>query len=209
MLSMSTSRENRRSSHSRLLWTAGKHLPRTAATASALCWVILAGASDAQAEIKFSDTGRQIRFGVLQHDLDGYGGTEDGTDIVLEYRGAPLPGAFWAIVLSPRPHLGMNVNTSGHTSSLYAGFTWLVDFGSAFYGSIDFGGAIHNGKLNETSSERAALGSRVLFHEAAEIGVRLGRDWRAGVRLDHMSNANLASHNEGITNLGIVFSRQF
>lgn len=200
-----------RSNQARSRRSAGSYLSLLdgAAIAFGLWLAILAAAPDAQADVSLSDSGRQVRFGILHHDLDGYGGTEDGADVVFEYRGAPLPGAFWATVLSPRLHVGTNINSSGQTSSLYAGFTWLVDFGSPYYGSADFGGAIHNGKLDKVSIDRAALGSRILFHEAVEIGVRLGRVWRVGVRLDHMSNAELASQNEGITNLGIVFSKQF
>jgi lipid A 3-O-deacylase len=168
-----------------------------------------ATAPGARAEVHLSDAGRQIRFGVLQHDLGGHGGREDGTDVALEYRGMPLTGRVWRAVFSPRPHVGANINPSGETSSLYAGLTWLIDIGSYFYASADFGGAVHNGKLKATDPERAALGSRVLFHEAAEVGVRLAQVWRIGVRIDHMSNADLATPNDGITNVGILFSRQF
>jgi lipid A 3-O-deacylase len=166
-------------------------------------------APGARADMHLSDASRQMRFGVLEHDLNGHGGKEDGTDVTLEYRGLPLTGRVWRAVFSPRPHIGANINTSGQTSSFYSGLTWLVDIGSFFYASAGFGGAVHNGKLDTADPERASLGSRLLFHEEVELGLRLGKVWRAGVRVDHMSNANLASRNDGITNIGIVFSRQF
>ncbi len=162
----------------------------------------------AQAEFGLSDAGRQIRIGVLHHDLNGYGGSEDSKDVTVELRCAPLSGAVWQTLLSPRPHIGANINNSGDTSSLYADFTWMVDFGRNFYASADFGGAVHNGKLETNEPNRAALGSRLLFREALELGVRLGDDWRIGIRIDHISNGDLAAENDGITNLGVVLSRQ-
>lgn len=164
---------------------------------------------DAQADIGVSDAGSQIRFGVLVHDMGRHFGKEDGTDVTLEYRGAPLNGFFWQAIFSPRPHIGANVDITGKTSSVYAGLTWLVDIGSYLYASADFGGAVHNGRLEAGTPGRAALGSRILFHEAAEFGVRLGPVWRIGLRADHMSNGDLATPNDGITNIGLMISREF
>jgi lipid A 3-O-deacylase len=183
-----------------------------ALTASLVLAAVLAfGAAvpAARADVHLSNAGRQLRFGVLLHDMGRHFGKEDGTDVTLEYRGAPLTGGFWQTIFSPRPHIGANLDASGKTSSLYAGLTWLVDVGSYFYASADFGGAVHNGKLKAGEPGRAELGSRVLFHEAAELGVRLGAVWRVGVRVDHMSNGDLATPNDGITNIGLMFSRQF
>jgi hypothetical protein len=98
---------------------------------------------------------------------------------------------------------------SGRTSSLYAGFTWIVNLNARAYASIDLGGAVHDGKLKSDDPERAELGSRLLFREAVEIGIRVGDGWSVGIRLDHISNANLASENDGITDLGLIISRSF
>jgi len=170
---------------------------------------VSAGARTAAAQDGRPEPGPQMRLGLLQHDLDGYGGSENGLDLVIELRGAPLRGAFWDNIFSPRPHIGVNVNDSGDTSVLYTGLSWMADFGEKFYVSADFGGAVHNGKLETTDPERAQLGSRVLFHEAFEVGVRASQRWRVGLRIDHSSNADLASKNDGITNIGILISREF
>lgn len=184
--------------------------PSLAAAAISACLASTpASAEDGEDLIRLSDAGAQLRIGMLQHDLDGYGGSENGVDLTVELRGAPLRGAFWDNVFSPRPHIGVNVNDSGDTSILYTGLSWMADFGEMFYVSADFGGAVHNGKLETTNPERAELGSRVLFHEAFEVGVRASQRWRVGLRIDHSSNADLASKNDGITNIGILISREF
>lgn len=192
---------------------------RRAAPRCAVAWVAVAvvaclavlpaGARDDGSHFSISESGPQLRVGLLQHDLDGYGGSENGVDLTVELRGSPLQGAFWRRVLSPRPHVGVNLNDSGATSSLYAGLSWIVDVGEIAYVSADFGGAVHDGKLETADPDRAELGSRILFHEALELGVRTGERWRLGVRIDHISNANLASENDGITNIGVLVSREF
>jgi hypothetical protein len=168
-----------------------------------------ASAQDRGARARFLESHPQLRVGFLQHDLDGYGGSENGVDLTVELRGSALQGAFWRRVLSPRPHIGVNLNDSGATSSLYAGLSWMIDFRDIVYLSADFGGAVHDGKLETADPERAELGSRLLFREALEVGVRPRERWRVGVRLDHFSNANLASENDGITNIGMVVALDF
>lgn len=153
--------------------------------------------------------GRQFEFGIAAHDLNIHGGREKGVDLALILRGAPLEGAFWQKLLSPRPHIGANIHDQFKTSSLYAGFTWSAVIGESLYVSADFGGAVHNGKLKRTTRDRVALGSRVLFREALEAGIRINDRWRAGLRADHMSNADLASPNDGVTTLGIMLTRNF
>ena len=153
--------------------------------------------------------GQEIRIGAVHHDLNGYGGTEDGTDVVFELRGAQLTGRGWDFLLRPRPHIGANINTDGATSSLYAGLTWSWPISDAHYLTADFGAAVHNGNLDEKEPDRAALGSRILFREAVEIGRRIGTSWSVGLRIDHMSNAGLVDENDGITTIGLVVTRRF
>lgn len=167
------------------------------------------GRVDTDSKADAPDFGREIEFGIASHDLNGEGGRETGLDFALVLRGERFDGVFWQKLLSPRPHIGVNIHNQFKTSSLYAGLTWSVPFGEIWFVSADFGGAVHNGKLDRTTNDRVALGSRVLFREALEIGVRINERWRAGVRADHMSNADLASPNDGVTTLGIMLARDF
>jgi len=202
----------------RHLWCTVRGGSRRAGRWSVPWWVVAAtvwlslhpaAAQDDAAHETAPKSRPQLRVGILQHDLDGYGGSEDGVDLTLELRGAPLQGAFWRRILSPRPHIGVNLNDSGATSSLYVGLSWMADFASIAYVSADFGGAVHDGKLETSDPDRAELGSRVLFREALELGLRPADRWRVGIRIDHMSNAELADKNEGLTNIGFVLSREF
>lgn len=187
-------------------------MPRAMPAIGIACTVAAAamgGSAEAGAQVRLSEAGSQVRVGLSHHDLDGYGGSESGADLSVEYRWPPIRGAFFEKIFSPRPHLGANFNTIGETSSFYAGLTWLIDIGTRGYASVDFGGAVHNGKLNSDDPGRAQLGSRALFREAVEIGLRVGEASRVGFRLDHISNADLAGENDGITDLGIMYTRSF
>lgn len=177
-----------------------------------VCWSALAvetGHADTPTAADTVEFGREIEFGIAAHDVNGEGGREHGFDLALELRGERLSGAFWQALLTPRPHIGVNIQSEFKTSSLFAGLTWAAPLGEKWFVSADFGGAVHNGKLRRTTSDRVALGSRVLFREALEIGLRINARWRAALRADHMSNADLASPNDGVTTVGLMFSRSF
>jgi len=64
------------------------------------------------------------------------------------------------------------------------------------------GGGIHDGHLYSAPPARKVLGSRLLFRESGEAGYQLTRSISLSVMLDHLSNAGLASHNQGLTNVG-------
>ena len=68
---------------------------------------------------------------------------------------------------------------------------------------ITLGGAVHDGELNAEKPDRKQLGSRILFHEYVEAGFRVTPVLSLSVFLDHMSNADLARHNAGMTNVGL------
>ena len=131
----------------------------------------------------------EIQGGVLAHDVPILGEqSEHGADINGEVRFvSPVPNSWVADtplglrwMLTPRPHVGFEVNTSGDTSQVYLGLTWTavlfrgvarpndrIDF------SIGFGPAFNNGHRHE-SSGHLGLGSNVLFHPYVELGL-LGR----------------------------------
>jgi lipid A 3-O-deacylase len=155
----------------------------------------------------------EVRAGVLAHDVGVFGGSlEESPDLNLELRFAS-PG-FLSLVWSPRPHLGVSGNLAGDTSQVYFGLTWsfmLWRTGGAdgLFLDASLGGAVHNGELDPVKADRKALGSRVLFRESLELGYRFAEVHSISVMLDHMSNANLADHNEGLDNLGIRYGLKF
>ena len=138
-----------------------------------------------------------IRGGVLYHDAPIVAEeVEDGVDVNLELR-FRSPAAL-ADIGSPEPVLGGTLNSEGDTSRVYAGLAWTADLSDSLFLSGVAGGAMHDGELHATEPGRKALGSRVLFHLALELGVRLDAHNDIAVYVDHMSNASLANENEGL-----------
>ena len=57
--------------------------------------------------------------------------------------------------------------------------------------------------------DRKAFGSRVLFHIPVELGYRFDQHNSLSVYFEHMSNAGLASSNEGMDFLGMRYGYKF
>jgi hypothetical protein len=166
----------------------------------ALSFVLLAPCS-ARAAIGWLD---EIKLGLLAHDVPiGGDRRESGLDTNAEVLFVS-PG-FLAPILAPRPHLGVSINSAGGNSYAYGGLTWTADLPLGLFAGLGLGGAVHSGPDTAASSTRdhKGLGTRLLFHESAEFGERITPLVDLSLFLDHISNANLGSHNPGITNLGL------
>ncbi len=150
----------------------------------------------------------EVKLGVLAHDIRFLGNhVEPGADLNVEVL-FPSP-AVLRILWAPRPHLGLSLNTAGATDSAYLGLTWsgqpwrpLLTLPEGLFVAGSLGGGIHDGHLNTAPPDRKVLGSRLLFRESVEAGYQLTPRVRLSGMLDHMSNAGLAPHNQGLTNLG-------
>lgn len=152
----------------------------------------------------------EVFVGILDHDTGVFGtNKEKGPDVNIEWRfDAPRFG-FWERILSPRPTLGLNINTQGNTNSLYGALTWTFNITERIFFDWSMGGTVHDGKLSIQSLNRKELGSRVLFYLAAGIGYRLWGPHSISLRLDHMSNAKLAGDNSGLDTVGLRYSYRF
>ena len=111
-------------------------------------------------------------------------------------------------VLRPKLHLGANISVSGDTSAAYTGLTWQLPIYGPLFLEGAFGGAIHNGKLNDAGPNRQQLGCRALFHEAASLGLQFEKFSIMGT-VEHMSNAGICDENDGLTNVGLRFGYRF
>lgn len=151
-----------------------------------------------------------VAFGVLAHDVGVFGrSAEPGTDFNFEVRFDKLAGSFWDALLNPQPNLGLTVNDSGTTSQAYFGLTWLFDLGSGLFGGGSLGGSVHNGETETSNRKEKSLGSTALFRESVEFGYRFAERHSLSLMLDHISNAGLAEHNEGLDNLGLRYALRF
>jgi lipid A 3-O-deacylase len=184
-------------------------------TAIAAALLAAAGAltpGPAAAQAGFID---EVKLGLLAHDV-GFltHHVEGGADVNLEVLFASP--AFLQIIGSPRPHIGADINTDGNTSDGYFGLTWQADLQQLFgiapgvFVAGSLGGAVHDGYLTSGAPlGRKLLGSRILFRESAEIGYRLTPTVSVSAILDHISNANLAPRNAGVTSAGARLGFRF
>jgi lipid A 3-O-deacylase len=165
----------------------------------------------AAAQVKLVD---EVKIGVLGHDV-GFltHHVESGADINLEMLFAS--SEWLRVIASPRPHIGADINTDGHTSDGYFGLTWGITLLPSLLGSGEvfangsLGGAVHDGHINTAPPGEKRLGSRILFRESAELGVRLNPLVSVSAILSHISNANLGTHNAGITSAGARLGVRF
>jgi lipid A 3-O-deacylase len=157
----------------------------------------------------------EFKFGVLAHDV-GFLGTpvEAGADINFEMLFTPPD--FLAVIGSPRPHIGGSVNTAGNTSDGYFGLTWgitliqnLFRSGDGVFANGSLDGALQNGYTNSAPPDRKKLGSTALFRGSLELGYQMTPTLSISAFLDHMSNADLAPHNAGITDAGARLGFKF
>ena len=154
----------------------------------------------------------EARIGALYHNFEDYG--ETGLDINAEVLFQPLPGnydnAFLNFILTPRPHVGADINVDGNTSFVYAGFSWTAQVLGPIFIEGAFGGAWNNGKHGTTKwPDRAEMGCALSFHEALSIGVTLQQEWRVMGTVEHFSNAGLCEQNAGISNVGVRIGKLF
>jgi lipid A 3-O-deacylase len=169
----------------------------------ARCVVVLAFAAAGRAEAAMGILD-EAKLGILDHDI-AIGGdhTEPGADANAEllFVSPSLLAPLWA----PRPHVGITINSVGKNSYAYAGLTWTARLTEAIFADLGLGGAVHDGPDSSSvfTRDHKGLGTRVLFHESAELGYRFSNSWSAAVFLDHISNADLGDHNPGLTNLGL------
>jgi lipid A 3-O-deacylase len=157
----------------------------------------------------------EVKVGVLAHDIGFLGDSvEGGADLMGEilFKSPDL----LSVIGSPRPAVGLSVNTAGDTSYAYADLSWTArlwhpadnpETGPYVIGAA--GGAVHDGRLDTSGDGEKALGSRALFHLAVGLGYQLTRVVSVETYFDHLSNADLSSHNAGLNNVGLRMGFRF
>jgi lipid A 3-O-deacylase len=160
----------------------------------------------------------EVKIGALAHDV-GFltHHVESGADLNIET--LFVSPDMLSIIGSPRPHIGADINTAGNTSDGYLGLTWgwtlmpSLFGGGALFANGSLGGAVQDGFTGTQATEpppgRKLLGSTVLFRESAELGYQITPIVSVSALLDHISNANLAPRNAGITSAGARLGFKF
>jgi lipid A 3-O-deacylase len=191
--------------------------------AAALSIVAVAASPSAQGQ-GINITYSELKLGVWDHDTKALRGREKGIDINPEVIfGSPFDDEMvaglpaWLHWLSQlRPTVGAALNTDGLTDQYYLGGTWswflarnLINPADGIVFSFFFGPGFNDGQLHHGDAQRKALGSHVLFREAAELGYQINETWQISSYLDHVSNGGLAKENQSINDLGIRLGVRF
>jgi len=151
----------------------------------------------------------EMKIGVLHHDMDNLWSNykrESGVDGNMELifnAEVPLWGG------EVRPAVGASINSVGDTSKFYAAARWETTIGENGLFAIGVGAAMHNGDTSLVRTDKKTLGSQVLFYFPIEAGYRLNERDTVSVFFDHVSNAWLATPNEGMDTLGIRYGMRF
>ncbi|MDB5570683.1 MAG: hypothetical protein JWN93_1866 [Hyphomicrobiales bacterium] len=152
----------------------------------------------------------ELRLGAVVHDpLSPESGAVDVKAEVLfdPFGRAPHTPYGW---LTPRVHVGATGNFTGHTSLLYAGFTWTFDITRRWFVEGAFGGTVHTGSTGPLPvAGENAMGCRTAFHESAALGYRFSAQWSVMLTVEHASNAGLCVQNRGLTNAGFKVAYTF
>jgi lipid A 3-O-deacylase len=157
----------------------------------------------------------EVKAGFLYHDINlGGHHKEAGGDVNGEI--LFTSPAIFHYIFSPRPHIGFSINTQGNTDQIYIGATWrLLHFTQIFndrdgvYFNGSLGGAAHDGKRVANDPKRKDLGSSYLFRESFELGYEFVPRQSMSLFLDHISDAKLTHHNDGLTNVGVRYGYGF
>jgi hypothetical protein len=145
----------------------------------------------------------ELRLAALKQDLEK-SRVERGAAIGAEVLFSRLPGhyerAWLQALLTPRPHIGFLINSSGDTNRYFAGLSWELRLPGAWFLETTFGGVVHDGPLHDPY--RGSFGCKLNFRESVSVGVDLAQRWRLMATIEHMSNAELCIENAGLTSLG-------
>jgi lipid A 3-O-deacylase len=148
--------------------------------------------------------------GLAAHDVDGLwsgeskeAGPDLFAEVIFNY------SLFQLFSATAYPNAGIYLNTRGDTSKLFGGFLLQWKLPASFFFSTGLGLALHNGEQESNSTDQKSLGSQVLFRIPIEIGYAVNRHHQILLVFDHVSNAYLASPNEGMDTLGLVYGYRF
>jgi len=155
--------------------------------------------------IAFNTSAQEFKVGITQHDFDNKlkHRVEKGQNIIVEYLADKLDN--W---LRAYPHIGASINNKGYTSNLYTGLTWHADLGSSFLLDASLGISINNAE-KKISKKRRGLGSNLLFRESLSLGYKFSEIHSISIMIDHISSADIAKPNPGLTDIGIRYGYKF
>jgi lipid A 3-O-deacylase len=150
----------------------------------------------------------EIRVGALWHDQGPFSHRKErGYDGNLEI--LFTSPKFLTQIWTPRPHMGISLNSVGDTNQTYLGLTWESEFYQHYFANFSVGAGYHDGYKVTDLQDRKSLGCKFLFRESIDLGFRVQKNHSIMAHLDHVSNAKLCSTNEGLESVGIRYGYLF
>ncbi len=150
-----------------------------------------------------SDNLYAVRGGVLSHSTGVISsGKESGIDLHAE-------ALYRQRLLNAYPAVGVDLNLNGDTSFVYGTLVWEEKFLRQLLLGASLGVAIHDGELDEGSSDRRQLGSRVLIRAAVETGYFIDEAVAVSFMYAHYSHTGIKERNQGNDNIGLRVSYYF
>lgn len=145
--------------------------------------------------------------GVLAHDVDTpltKGGFEDGADLQVGWRGAPIEAL--RAIGGPSPYAFASIATGGDTHFAAAGLSWRI--GGRLFVRPGLGIAVHSrGSRGVVDGRRTDLGSRILFEPEIAIGYQVDDRLSVEAAWVHLSHAQLLDRqNPGMDSIGLRLS---
>lgn len=155
----------------------------------------------------------EVWVGLDYHDAGIFGRhKEPGVDGDMEIRFLPIE--FLDFLASPRPDLGLHINSAGATNQVFFGLTWEFWFLKNLFVVPSWGFSVNDDCCLDNNSNntttRKQLGSHFLFREALELGWNITGPHNISILVDHVSHGHiLASENEGMDSLGLRYGYRF
>ncbi len=177
---------------------------------AALCLGVVAGSVQAAGAAEIFD---ELRFGGLASFDSGsreQGMFIQGMVLFDPWDRESMSG--WQRTLTPRIHVGGDIATANEADQIYAGFSWTTDINDLFFVEAGFGGSLNNGRLDwpDVDDGTPVVGSHLLFHEYAALGINIDKNWRVIAQIEHSSHAELADGaNQGLSRAGVLIGYKF
>lgn len=111
---------------------------------------------------------------------------------------------------SPRPEIGATLNLRGRENLVHANLNWQIPvFETPLYLELGFGAALTDGALDGATRPERNFGCSLNFYDAAGIGANVSENVTVTLRYEHISNLEICSPNDGLSNLGLMVGVKF
>lgn len=159
----------------------------------------------------------ELRAGVFYH--SAYGGflpTGDNWDLArfedikfaALFASPDIEAFTW--IGSPRIEVGATLNLEGRENLIHANLNWQIGlFDTPFYLELGFGAALTDGALDGATRPARNMGCPLNFYDAFGIGAHVNETTTVTLRYEHISNLEICSPNDGLSNLGVMVGVKF